>query len=502
MGGGIALFDGDGDGDLDLYLPGGSDALPIGTPATETTARYYRQVRPLVFEDATAQSGIDVRGFGQGVTVADYDNDGDLDILALNYGPDALLRNRGDGTFEDVTAAAGITSDQFSVSAAFADFDRDGHLDLFITRYIDFRPGMRCDDESGRAEICGPLSCPPLHDLLLRNEGDGTFRDVSAEAGIAAVAAAGLGVVCQDFDHDGWIDFYVTNDAYANHLWINQRDGTFAEESIVQGAAFNMNSQAEAGMGVVSEDFDGDGWQDLFMTHLVKESNTLYRNLGEGRGFIDATGPSGLGASSMRFTGFGTTAVDLELDGDLDLVIANGAVNKHSARAGDASLPEPWPLYAETNQIYLNDGAGKFTQDPGNAFCAPEEVSRGSVAGDLDDDGDLDLIVVNLDSPLRVYRNDTTRARSWLRVRAVDPALGRLAIGARIEITDGDRVLARTVTHAVGYGSAGPAIPTFGVGEGVREITVIWPSGEAEVFPIAAVDREVVVRRGEGRVAE
>ena len=504
MGGGVAVFDADGDGDLDLFLTEGSPEGVVGGLADATTARLYLQTAPLAFEDATARSGIDLRGYGQGAAVGDYDNDGDLDLLALNYGRDQLLRNRGDGTFEDVTAAAGVENDAYSVSAAFFDYDRDGHLDLFIVRYIDFDPDQRCDDGVGKPEFCGPLSCPPVPDQLFRNRGDGTFEEVTEAAGIAAGSpAAGLGVVCQDFDHDGWIDLYVTNDAYANHLWMNQGDGTFREEAIALGAAFNLNSQAEAGMGVVSEDFDGNGWQDLFMTHLVKESNTLYRNLGAGRGFQDATGMSGLASSSMKFTGFGTAAGDLDLDGDLDLLIANGAVNHHDEDGGEPGLIDPWPRYAETNQIYLNDGTGRFALDEGSPFTSREEVSRGLVAADLEGDGDIDVIVVNLDSPTRIYRNDTPTDRAWLRVRAVDPELRRLAIGARIELADGGRKQTRTVTHAVGYGSAGPGTPLFALPAGAAVATVTWPTGEIEEFDLPpGGNQEVELRRGDGRMRE
>ena len=497
MGGGLALFDADGDGDLDVYLANGSSETPIGARGTRPAARFFRQESPLRFRDATLESGLGDPGYGQGVAIGDFDNDGAPDLLALNYGPDALYRNRGDGTFEDVTERAGIHIPGWSVSGAFVDIDRDGFLDLYLVQYVEFDPTKSCTDSAGRPEFCGPLAHPPLHDILLRNRCDGTFEDISVSSGIASAVAAGLGVVAQDFNGDGWVDLYVANDAYANQLWINRGDLTFVDESIPQGAAFNMNSQAEAGMGVVSEDFDGDGLPDLFITHLVKETNTLYRNLGGGVGFQDATGASGLGSSSMRHTGFGTSAMDVELDGDIDLVIANGGVNRGAPIAG-SNLPDPWPLYAESNLLYRNEGGGRFAIMDDPSFSKRQEVSRGLVTGDLDGDGDLDMIVTNLDSPTRVYRNDAIRHGSWLRIRAIDPALGRDAIGARITIRDGGATRTRTVSQAVGYGSSGPVEAHFGVTQVPTSATVRWPSGESEEFPLPGVDRALTLRRGTG----
>lgn len=499
MGGGCAVFDADGDGDLDIYIVNGNEVLPSTAGGTDVSNRFFRQESPWRFVDATEESGLGDRGYGMGATVGDIDNDGDIDVFVTNYGPDRLYRNRGDGTFEDATAASGLGVPGWSVSAAFADIDRDGLLDLHVVQYLEYDPSVRCSDNAGRPEYCGPLSAPAARDRLFRNEGGGRFSDISESSGIASVAMAGLGVVADDFDGDGWVDLYVANDAYANNLWVNQRDGTFVDDAVLLGAAYNLNSQAEAGMGVVAADLDGDTWIDLFVTHLMMESNTYYRNLG-GQAFEDSTGKSGLGASSMNFTGFGVAAADLELDGDLDLLVGNGRVRR-GERHENASVPSPLEDYAEPDLIYRNDGDGRFrvSAEIAPAFSGAIEVTRGVIAADLDADGDLDAVITRLEGPVQLLRNDAERVGSWLRVRAIDPALGRDAIGARVSVPDGDRTRVRTVTHAQGYATAGPAEVHFGVVGSPTSLRVRWPGGEAEEFDLPGLDRALVVRRGEGR---
>ncbi|MFQ5592155.1 MAG: FG-GAP repeat domain-containing protein, partial [Phycisphaerae bacterium] len=281
---GVALFDFDNDADLDIYFTNGNHNLRTGEVSDGPTNRLYRQEPDGRFTDVTARSGLGDCGYGAGVAVGDIDNDGYADVYVTNIGHDQLYRNRGDGTFENITKSAGIRVDGFSSSAAFLDYDRDGYLDLYIARYVQWSP-KDCYSDKGTPDYCGPLAFPPARDVLLHNTGDGAFRDVTEHAGISsASAAAGLGVVCEDFNDDGWIDIYVANDAYANNLWVNQHDGRFVDDALVLGAAYNMHGMPEAGMGVVAADFDGDEDYDLFMTHLARETNTLYRNEGPAGG--------------------------------------------------------------------------------------------------------------------------------------------------------------------------------------------------------------------------
>lgn len=501
MGAGVALVDLDGDGNLDIYLTNGHNGLPETVSEGDQTNRFFRQRPDGGWVDATVESGLGDRGYGMGIAVGDMDNDGDRDVYVTNLGLDRLYRNRGNGVFEDVTEAAGLSLGRWSCSACFFDYDRDGFLDLFVTQYVAFHAEKKCTDRASRPTYCGPLAFPALHDVLLHNNGDGTFTDVSEPAGIRRVSpGAGLGVVCEDLNGDGWIDVYVANDAYANHLWINQRDGTFLDDALLFGTAYNLEGNTEAGMGVVAADFDNDLDLDLFMTHLIRESNTLYQNLGSD-GFIDATGESGVGPSSLMLTGFGTVALDVELDGDLDLFVANGRV-RFDDPVLKADIPPPWDIYAEPNLFYLNDGAGRFapSEELAESFCRPVEITRGLTAGDIDRDGDLDILITNIQSPARLYRNDAPRQGHWLAVRAVDPSLRRDALGARILVFTPDRTYMRTITTALGYLSAGEPVAHFGLGQvqQIERIEVRWPDGVTERFPGTEVDREIELVHGQG----
>ncbi len=502
-GSGVALVDFDNDGDLDLYLTNGHDSLPEHLSAKGLTNRFFRQESNGRFVDATAESGLADRGYGMGVAVGDIDNDGDRDVYVTNLGPDRLYRNRGDGTFEDITEHSGIRVNGWSCSAAFFDYDRDGLLDLFVTQYVVFDPNEQCKDRAGRPEFCSPVAFRPAYDFLLHNEGDGRFSDVTVEAGItSSEAAAGLGVVCEDLNNDGWIDVYVANDAFANHLWINQHDGTFRDNAVIAGAAYNLHGRTEAGMGVVAADFDNDLDLDLFMTHLTRESNTLYRNAGSANGFLDVTGQCGLSASSIVYTGFGTVALDAELDGDLDLVVVNGRV-KRGDLFPHADVDPPWNAYAEPNLFYINDGAGRFSllEDPAQSLCGRVEMSRGLAVGDIDSDGDQDLLITNVQSPTRLFRNDAPRAGHWLVVTALDPRLNRDAIGAKVTVMCQERSFMRTIAYNFGYLSASEPVAHFGLGIAgqVDRIEVRWPDGLAERFPPAAADQSLELVRGTGK---
>lgn len=501
MGAGGAMFDFDGDHDLDLYLINGHRSLPSTAGSTRFSNRLFRQESSGKFVDVTDGSGLADGGYGMGVAIGDYDNDGDRDVLVTNVGPDHLYRNRGDGTFEDVTTAAGIDLPGWSCSAGFFDYDRDGFLDLFVTQYVSYKPELACVDRAGKPEFCGPMSFPPQRDVLLHNEGDGTFKDVSKVSGIASVAAAGLGVVFEDLNGDGWIDIYVANDGYANNLWINGQDGTFSDEAFLLGVAFNAMGQAEAGMGVLVGDFDNDAEFDLFVTHLNQESNTLYRNLGGNTGFSDVTGTAGLSASSMAYTGFGTAALDFEQDGDLDIIVVNGRVVRFGAppqpgyTGAFAHLPEP-------NLCYVNDGTGRF-QSAGEVaavVAAPLEISRGLALGDLDNDGDDDLLITNCGGRARLYRNVTPHPGHWLTIRALDPRYNRDALGATVRLVAGPRLWLRAITRTGSYLSSCDPRARFGLGTltAVEYAEVRWPDGLRERFAIGGVDRQLTLTRGAG----
>jgi len=500
VGSGAALFDYDADGDLDVYLTSGNFALGSDPVASRPVNRLFRQEKDGTFVDVTTESGLGDPGYGIGVAVGDVDNDGDVDVYLTNFGPDRLYGNRGDGSFSDVTAAAGVRVDGFSCSAVFCDYDLDGFLDLYVTRYVRYDPDQHCSNSSGRRDYCSPKAFNPVPDVLLHNNGDGTFTDVSDVAGISGAAGAGLGVVCEDLDEDGLPDFYAANDQYPNHLWVNQGDGTFEEQALLLGAAYNLEGRAEAGMGVVAADLDDDADLDLFVTHLGGQTNTLYRHLGRGL-FEDATGVSGLAQSSLSYTGFGTVAFDAELDGDLDLLVANGRVFRGVPNPA-TTVGEPWSHFAEPNQFLLNRGGGRYVSMPdlGSAFVGPVEVSRSLAMGDVDGDGDVDVLLGTTQSTARLYRNEAPRSGHWLIVRVLDSRLHRDAIGARISLTIDGRRITRTATRGFSYLSSSDPRPHFGLGtvSEVGPIEVRWLDGLVEVFDVPEVDRVWTLVRGSG----
>ena len=500
MTGGVALFDADGDGDLDLYLVHGRWDVARRAPAADGVNQLLLQGDDGVFRVTPDADGAADAGYGMGVAVGDADNDGDLDLYIANYGPDAFYRNRGDGTFENATADAGIGNDAWSASAGFFDADGDGWLDIFVTNYLAIDPTREARDGAGRPDYASPSVFPGVPDVLYRNMGDGTFTDVTAAAGLAT-PGRGLGVIFDDLDGDGRIDVYVANDGDPNFAWISQADGTFVDRAALLGLAVNSYGRPEASMGIARGDVDGDGAEDLLLTHLVQETNSLYRRLGSGQ-FSDETLARGLAGPSLDRTGFGTAFFDLELDGDLDLFVANGRVFRRRSLAG-ARLSDHWNSYAEPNQLFVNRGGGQFAEIAVGCgpVCSDIEVSRGLVAGDLDRDGDVDLVVTNANGSVRLYRNETPRQGHWLAVRAIDPALRRDAVGARIEVRLDHRVLVRTVTAAHSYLSSADLTTHFGLGEAERvdQIRLHWPDGAIEDFDGGDVDRLRVIRRGEGR---
>ncbi len=516
MGPGAALFDYDGDGDLDVYLIQGSRLTPdqlldqfpnAPQREQELVNRLFRNdlIGPsgggtLHFTDVTAQAGVGHAGYGMGVAVGDYDGDQDLDFYLTNFGENVLYRNNGDGTFSDVTRASGTGDERWSTSAAFLDYDRDGDLDLFFLNYIDFSlaGNKTCYDAVGALDYCNPNLFRPLPDRLLRNDGRGMFVDVTENSRLGSAVGPGLGVICADFDLDGWIDVYVANDGAPNYLWMNQRDGSFEENGLMSGSAYNAEGAPEGSMGVGAGDFDNDGDEDLFMTHLTDETNTLYVNDGQGN-FLDETAPGGLGDASLPFTGFGTAWLDYDNDGLLDLFVANGAVRNLASLRGEA-----YP-YHQPNQLFHNQG-GRFLETSGRAGPSfrQSEVSRGTAIGDVDNDGDLDILIANNNGPARLLLNQTDSRRHWLSVRLEGSRSNRFGVGARVAATLEDgRVLWRRVHSDGSYLSAGDLRVHFGLGSSRRltMLTVLWPEGRREQWKGPATDTVLRLRIGSGEEA-
>lgn len=499
IGSGAAFLDYDNDGRLDIYLVNGQWHNPADAHKPRLRNRLFRQESDGRFTDVTEATGAGDTGYGMGVAVGDIDNDGWVDLYVSNYGPDALYRNNGDGTFSDVSQTAGIGNPHWGCSAVFFDYNLDGFLDIYVTNYVDYDPSHVCMDQAGRPDYCGPAGFSGVPDVLYRNNGDGTFSDVSWESGTAAGRSKGLGVVAADFNGDLYPDLYVANDGEPNHLWINQRDGTFADRALSLGAAVNNLGQAEAGMGIALGDVENDGDLDLFITHLRTESNTLYRRAGD-IGFVDDSAVSGLAGPSLPYTGFGAGFFDYDNDGDLDLAVVNGRVTRGPLLT-NRQTSSYWDPYAEPNMFFENDGTGKFSDISPRAalFTQMVENSRGLAFGDVDNDGDVDLLVANEGGPARLYRNDTPDRGHWLTVRVVDPELRRDAVGAVVTVVTEQHEIARLVAPGYSYLSSNDPRVHFGLGEAahVEEIRVRWPDGTLETFPGGPADRFLRLEKGQ-----
>jgi hypothetical protein len=504
-GSGAAVFDFDNDGRMDLLL------LQNGGPGSGATHRLYHQEADGTFKDVSQGSGLDVDGYGQGVAVGDVNNDGWPDVLITEYGGARLFLNNKDGTFRDVTAEAGLDNPHWGTSAAFVDYDRDGWLDLVVVNYVKYEHGKACYGKVTRQDFCGPSAFEGEVTRLFRNRGGDPgapagavrFEDVTTRSGLGAVKGPGLGVVCADFNGDGWPDILVANDGKPNHLWVNQKNGTFKERAVLHGLAYNGMGAAQGNMGIALGDLDGDGLFEVYVTHLPEELNVCWKQ-GPAGVFQDRTTSLGLAAPRWRATGFGTAFGDFDQDGALDLAVANGAVRLPQKPPAAGGHPF-WGRYAERNQLFANDGHGRFRELSGSdPFCAPEAVSRGLVCADIDGDGALDLLVTRVAGPARLYKNVAPRRGHWLLVRAVDPQLGgRDAYGAEVVVEAAGRRWKRWVNPASSYLCSNDPRAHFGLGavERVDSLRVLWPDGKEEIFAGRPSDQLVVLRKGTGQAA-
>ncbi len=509
MGSGGALCDLDGDGRLDIYL-----IQNAGEGSAEKN-RLYRQADGGKFIDVSAGSGLDVAGRGMGAAIADADNDGKPDLLLTELGRARFFLNRGGMKFADETREAGIDNPLWGCSAAWLDFDRDGRLDLAIANYVVFSATRPCTDQAGRRDYCGPSPFPGSVTKLYRNLGNGAaagglgsgpvrFEDVTVRSGLARLAGPGLGIACADFDGDRWPDIFIANDAKANHLWMNRRDGTFKEEAVERGLAYNAMGQAQANMGIAIGDVDGDALFDVYVTHLNIELHALYKQGPRGF-FTDVTARSGLAGPLWPSTGFGTVFADFDRNGTLDLAQVNGGVRyTHGPSAPGESF---WEVYRERNQVFSGDGKGRFKDLSlsSGPFCGRRAIARGLAMGDVDGDGDIDLLATETAGPARLFRNVAAGASAggghWLLVRAVDPALGgRDAIGAEVSVDAGGRRRVGFVLPHQSYLVTMDPRVHFGLGgvQTFESIGVVWPDGSEETFTGGAVDRAVLVEKGRG----
>ena len=512
MGAGVGLLDFDNDGRLDLYLvQGGELGVGIGPITRSLGDRLYRNVSTVVdgqwqirFEDVTEASGIDARGYGMGVAVGDYNNDGYDDIYVLNFGENQLWHNNGNGTFKEVSMSTGTQDARWSVSATFVDLHGRGLLDLMVANYVDYtlETHQPCRAAStSQIDYCSPSAYEGISDRLFQNNGDGTFTDVTEKTGIGAVARHGLGVIAADLSQDGQMELYVANDGSPNSHWIYQKDGTWLDDAFMAGNAVNAGGVMEAGMGVDVGDYDRSGRDAIFITHMRAETNTLYQNQGNGW-FMDVTSQAGLGTPSLTSTGFGTAWFDMDNDGWLDLVAANGAVVVEESLA---SQGDPYP-YHQPNQLFRNLGNGRFldvTDQAGTSMDA-SHISRGLAVGDLNNDGRADWVVNNINGPARILINQIDNGNHWIGFDLYDAHGLRRLTHSVVWLLDetGQRTYRRHSRPDGSYASAQDPRVLMGLGQRDRLISaeIRWPDGSEERFVELAIDQYHRIKQGSGEV--
>ena len=500
VGCGVAFIDYDNDGWVDLFIPSGTRLEGAPTGASN---RLYRNNRDGTFTDVTAKSGLLRSGWASAVTVGDYDNDGFDDIFITYYGNNVLYHNNGDGTFSDVTEKAGLAQSvvRYGSGCTWVDYDRDGRLDLIVANYLNTtleklpKPGENADCTwKGVPVNCGPRGLPTGYVQLFHNEGNGTFTDVSKASGVSAVSGSyPMTAIAADYDNDGWPDIYVACDSTPSWLFRNQHNGTFREEGLERGVALSEDGLEQAGMGVGVGDYDLDGNLDMFKTNFADDTNVLYRNDGKGN-FDDVTIRSGLGVET-RYVGWGTGIVDLDNDGFPDVFVVTGSVYPEVER----KLPT-YPFHTP-RLVFRNLGDGRFEEllEEAGSGVSDTHSSRGCAFGDFDNDGDMDILVMNMNEPPSLLRNDVSGAGHWLKVLLIGAKTNRSAIGTRLIARYGTKRQAQEVTAQSSFYSANDRRLHFGLGaETSVELTIRWTNGATEVLPNVAVDQLVTIREGAG----
>jgi len=498
-GGGACFFDYDGDGDQDLYVVNGAtrEMVEKVPGAKILTDHLYRNDGDWTFTDVTRQAGVGDTGWGYGCVAGDYDNDGDQDIYVANVGPNTLYRNNGDGTFRNVTRQAGVDDDRYSTSAAWGDYDKDGDLDLYVANFVVFTlddlkgPPHACDYR-GTKVMCGPLGLGGYPDSFFRNNGDGTFTDVTRAAGLMEKEPYyGFTPIFEDFDLNGTLDLFVPNDSCPNYLYRNLGNGRFVEEGVMDGVAYSEDGRSQASMGVAVGDYDADGLMDIFLTHWYGDYNTLYHNEGSLR-FTDLSYESGLAAPSLPMVSWGTFFFDYDNDGDLDLFVANGHTYPHFAndKAG----------YKQPNMLFLNDGQGHFENASarmGEDFLRAK-VSRGAAYADIDEDGDLDIFVTELDEPPTLLRNNLDNGNHHLAILLRGTKSNRDALGSRLEIVAGGKHQYWSIRSGGSFLSDNDRHAFFGLGKNdrVESLKVTWPTGAVQEWHDLAVDQSITITEG------
>jgi hypothetical protein len=504
MNGGVALFDFDGDGRLDIYLVNSYTVEAALAKRPRPPAALYRNRGDGTFEEVAAKAGVADPGWAMGVAVGDYDNDGFDDLYVTCFGPNRLYHNLRNGTFEDVTSKAGVGDPRFSTGAAWGDYNRDGYLDLFVANYVDFKledlpqfgKGQLCQYR-GIPVQCGPRGLPGSGDVLYRNNGDGTFTDVSKAAKVEDPSGYyGLGVMWTDFDDDGWLDILVANDATPNYVYRNNHDGTFTEMGLMMGLAVDENGNEQGSMGISIGDYDRDGRLDVVITNFADQYNTIYHKNADGT-FTDVSRATKTADVSMPYVGWGTKFFDYDNDGWLDLMVVNGHVYPQIEGA------YPGGIYRQRKLFYRNLRDGTFAEvasSLGTALIEPR-ASRGAAFGDYDEDGDEDVIVNDLDGPPMLLRNDGgSKAGHWISLKLVGTRSNRNAVGAKVWLKAGGMTQVDEVHSGDSYLSHSDWRLHFGLGGATKvdEVTIRWPGGASEKLMGLSVDKSLTVTEGKG----